>query len=106
MTEFASSVRPAEVDEADAVDARVQQRPVDVDQPLERDLMGLHRDLLGLELVRLQAERRVLALESCVAPVLRVGGAVRGRLLGLAAHGPSTSSTSAARPIGLKGLVR
>ena len=78
-----------EVDQADAVDACVEQRAVDVDEPLERDLvrlhrdlMGLHRDLMRLEAVGLELERGVLALQARVAPGLRfVHGDVVGREL-------------------------
>ena len=74
--------------------------------------VGLHGDLLRLELVRLQPERGVLALEARVACGSReLAGlvALRGsaaRALGRLAHVPSTSSTSAASPTGLKGFVR
>ena len=88
--------RPAlEVDEADAVDACVEQRAVDVDEALERDLvrlhrdlMGLHRDLMRLEAVGLELERGVLALQARVAPGLRfVHGDVVGReLAGCVGH--------------------
>ena len=84
-----------EVDQADAVDACVEQGAVDVDEALERDLvrlhrdlMGLHRDLMGLEAVGLELERGVLALQARVAPGLRfVHGDVVGReLAGCVGH--------------------
>ena len=85
-----------EVDQADAVDARIEQGAVDVDEALERDLVRLHRDLvrlhgdlMGLQAVGLQLESGVLALEAGVAAGFGAAHRDVGReLTGGSSHAP------------------